>query len=193
VGVNPKYKSEYICWINIKARCFNKNVKSYKDYGGRGITICEEWRSSFHKFYADMGKRPTGCSVERIDNDGPYSKDNCKWATRYEQARNRRNNKWITYKGVTLCKSDWANKLDLDITVINWRIRKGWPLKRVLTKIDKKPFVKMDLIKDGKRIPYRTMADVARILDITLAMAHRVKLKKKSDYKGFKIKYETIL
>lgn len=80
----------YNAWAAARSRCTNKNNPRYQDYGGRGIFMCEEWMSSFQIFFSDMGEAPIGLSLERKDNDGPYCKSNCTWATRSEQMKNRR-------------------------------------------------------------------------------------------------------
>lgn len=91
---------EWRCWREMLARCYNANNDRYADYGGRGIVVCGSWRSSFPAFLADMETRPEGMTVDRLDSDGPYCKDNCRWATRSEQQRNRRDSASWSIRGV---------------------------------------------------------------------------------------------
>lgn len=96
---NQTHHPLYPCFRNMKARCFNPNHPKYRLYGARGITVCDKWRNDFPAFLTDMGERPEGYSLERIDNDGNYEPSNCCWATAKEQTANRRPYKQITNKG----------------------------------------------------------------------------------------------
>lgn len=125
---------EYYIWRSMKARCNNPKQIHYRSYGGRGIKVCDAWEKSFDTFISDMGKRPTTKhQLDRIDNDGNYSKDNCKWSTPTEQQRNKRNNRIIEFNGETLTESEWCQRLGISRGSVSNRIRKGWPLHRAVT------------------------------------------------------------
>ncbi len=126
---SPEYKT----WQGMKQRCYNKSFQQYADYGGRGITVCERWMS-FENFLEDMSKRPEGMSLDRIDNEKGYSKENCRWTTEYEQKRNTRRNHCITFNGETKCLQDWAESIGIKAnTLINRLNRSKWPLEKALT------------------------------------------------------------
>ena len=97
----------YIIWDNIKQRCNNSNDRGYKNYGGRGIKMCEAWQN-FENFLKDMGSKPEGMSIDRIDNNGDYCPENCKWSTTKEQIRNRRNTLLITINNITKALGEWC-------------------------------------------------------------------------------------
>lgn len=100
---------EYTIWSGMKARCLNKNAISYHRYGGRGISICARWESSFDNFLLDMGSRPSRHhSIDRVDNDGDYTPENCRWASHAEQANNKRNNVQVVIGGITKTIAQWA-------------------------------------------------------------------------------------
>jgi hypothetical protein len=103
----------YNVWNQLVQRCTNENNTAYKDYGGRGITVCPEWMT-FENFYMDMGNPPPGKTLDRKDNDGPYSKDNCRWVSRTVQANNRRGLRLITFRGKTQSLRWWCKRLDLN-------------------------------------------------------------------------------
>lgn len=118
--------SEYRIWKGIKSRCYNRNRKQYPRYGGRGITICDRWCNSFETFLADMGKRPSiNHSIERRDNNGNYTPDNCYWATWTEQARNKRNNVLHTKDGITKSLTEWAEYLGMPSKTLFSRYYRG--------------------------------------------------------------------
>ena len=120
-------------WMSMHNRCRNKNNPAYKNYGGRGITVCKRW-SEFENFYEDMGKRPEGKTLERRDNDMGYCPDNCKWATRTEQNRNTRVNVRLTLDGVTRCIAEWSEVIGIKASTIEARVRDyGWSDEKALT------------------------------------------------------------
>ena len=122
-----RYKSRiYKAWTAMKQRCNNPKSTNYPNYGGRGIKICEQW-SKFENFLADMGERPEGMSIERIDNSLGYFPENCCWATRKEQNRNSRHNHLVTYQGETKCLVEWAEDLEIKYDVLRYRLAKYPP------------------------------------------------------------------
>ena len=126
-------KGSYSVWCNMRARCNNESDDSYHRYGGRGIYICERWRE-FENFLADMGERPKGMQLERVDNDGPYAPENCVWATAAQQSRNRRSNINVTIEGETLCLLDWCGRLGMDYFAVRKRIKDlGWTPEKALS------------------------------------------------------------
>lgn len=130
------YSSHPICntYWSMKARCYNKNHDAYKRYGGRGITVCEEWLHSsdaFVKWALENGWKE-GLTLDRIDVNGNYEPKNCRWITRSEQALNKRNTIFITYKNQKLTISQWSVKTGLSYTVINTRRHKGWSPEKIL-------------------------------------------------------------
>ena len=125
---------EYEAWSGMIRRCYSLNREDYPRYGGRGITVCERWRESFENFYADMGPKPTPHhSIDRIDNDGTYAPDNCRWATVARQNRNRRDTRLISFNGETLCITDWAARLGIARKTIVMRLDRGWSVEEALT------------------------------------------------------------
>jgi len=117
----------------MKARCESKSCRNYPIYGGRGIKICKRWQT-FENFLSDMGERPSGMSIDRIDNDLGYNKDNCRWASMITQARNRRGIKRITFNGTTKCIGEWAETLGLKHVTLRARLKRGWGLEAAFKK-----------------------------------------------------------
>lgn len=127
-------RPEYRIWRAMLERCENKNNKSYKDYGDRGVTVCERWRESFASFLEDIGSRPDGHTIERIDVNVGYCKENCRWATRFDQARNKTNSRLLAHGGITKCLSDWAMEKTSPVTRIKDRIDKlGWTVDEAIS------------------------------------------------------------
>jgi hypothetical protein len=125
----------YVIWCGIKTRCFNENEPAYKNYGARGITMCDRWKDSFENFLEDMGERPSKKhSIDRIDNEKGYEPGNCKWATRAEQARNNRRNVWIEYNGKKMVLTDWAKEYNIPMKTLRYRLQTAkWTIEKALT------------------------------------------------------------
>jgi hypothetical protein len=116
----------------MRQRCENPNRKDFRNYGARGITVCERWRE-FANFLADMGQRPEGMTLERKNSNAGYGPDNCVWATPRQQARNKRGNVIVTHAGVSATVAEWAERTGLERKTLEYRIRAGWPAERALT------------------------------------------------------------
>lgn len=124
----PTYES----WSAMKFRCTNPNHVAFPQYGGRGIKICPQW-NKFENFLADMGERPNGKTLDRIDANGDYTPENCRWATRKEQSRNIRTNHVLTFLGQTLTLAEWSERTGFNYTTLKERLRRGWTTERTLT------------------------------------------------------------
>lgn len=125
---------EHTIWLGIRARCLNPAHEAFPSYGGRGITVCATWRESFEAFFRDMGPCPDGLSIDRIDNNGQYSPENCRWATKKDQANNRRSNRIISFNGRSLTLTEWADVTGLPYDTLKQRFTKlGWSPDRALT------------------------------------------------------------
>lgn len=125
-----KETPEYRAWKHMKSRCYNPNVEKYSDYGGRGILVCDRWLQSFSNFYEDMGPRPSPYhSIDRMDNNSNYESSNCRWATKSEQAYNRRQGKRprkLAYRGVSIV--DLAKSSGLNVSTLRHRLKNGHPV-----------------------------------------------------------------
>ena len=128
-----KYTSPtWSSWRAMVERCTTPSGGGFERYGGRGINVCMRWRNSFSAFFEDMGERPTGKTIDRINNEGNYEPSNCRWASKRVQARNKRSNFILTYLGKTQCLAAWAEETGIDRTTIRWRIKKKWPIEKTL-------------------------------------------------------------
>ena len=123
----------YQTWSDMKRRCSDAKHKSYSIYGGKGIKVCDRWEV-FSNFLEDMGDRPEGKTLDRIDSKGDYCADNCKWSTPKEQARNMRSNHYIEYDGKRMIITDWAEYLGIKEGTIRARLSRGWSDERALSK-----------------------------------------------------------
>lgn len=152
-GYSPKggRSPEYTCWIDIKERCLNSKHKYFEYYGGRGITICDQWRDDFMSFLSDVGERPSDKhTIDRWpDNDGNYEPGNVRWATRKEQVANRRSTRFVIVDGQKIPLSDAIRMLGLNRRLVCARIERGWTAEEAISKPAK--WNRPDLTKKAQR------------------------------------------
>lgn len=126
----------YSIWAGILKRCTNANSRSYLHYGGRGISVCEEWQHDFQAFHTHVSQLPhcgeAGYSIDRIDNDGNYEPGNVRWSTASQQTRNQRRNRLYTYNGKSQCLAEWAEEYAIDYGRLKGRIKLGWTMEDAL-------------------------------------------------------------
>ena len=134
--------AEYAVWKMMRQRCENPNLPAFSDYGGRGITVCDRWkgRDGFANFVADMGRRPSPKhTIDRIDVDGPYAPWNCRWATRLQQAANKRNNVFVLYDGERMVLSEAARRAGLKPATVWQRRKSGSPDSELFVHLKRRP------------------------------------------------------
>ena len=128
----PTYKS----WMSAKERCYNPKNHNYPSYGRRGIKMCDKWKDSFVEFLKDMGERPQGMTLDRIDVNGDYEPNNCRWATHLEQSNNRRNNHKVTIGGKTITASEFARTYNINISYTFWGLKNGWTPEEIIIRFN---------------------------------------------------------
>lgn len=122
-------------WYMMIARCHDTEHKSYHQYGGLGVTVCDRWRESFEAFIEDMGRRPVGKTLDRIGASGNYEPGNCKWSTAEEQASNKRNSVKIEHGGEKLTIAQWARRLNAPYNKIHYRVSRGWSIEKIMSSL----------------------------------------------------------
>ena len=130
-GMTKTHSAEYRSWKDMRSRCNNSGDSDYADYGGRGITITPRW-DDFETFAADMGRRPRGCTLDRIDVNGGYSPGNCRWADATVQANNKRSNRVIEHDGRAQTLQQWCREFGVEISKVRYRLSRGLPLPDAL-------------------------------------------------------------
>lgn len=132
LGRDPVRRRTYTTWRSMLLRCENQDNHNYPYYGGKGIKVCKRWHD-FENFVTDMGWRPVGMTLDREKSYGNYTKSNCRWATKTQQANNTSYNRKLTHKGVTLNLAQWAKRVSLPSSTIASRLRRNWSVSKTLT------------------------------------------------------------
>lgn len=170
-----KKSSEYNTWISIKQRCYNPNDISYKYYGARGIKMSDEWFNSSKTFLNDMGSKPTPKhSIDRIDCNGDYCKENCRWATREEQNNNRRNTIYITFDSETKLAVEWSKIFGIKYHVFMNRLKDGFTMDEIKKKpVDKRRRCKLLVFINGVGKTLREWSEISGIKYDTLSTRYQ--------------------
>lgn len=127
-SLNNTHSPTYKTWVGMWARCTNPNTTDFEIYGGRGIVVCDEWKT-FERFLNDMGVKPIGTSIDRIDVNGGYNPLNCRWATAQQQQSNKRSNRIVVYQGIKDTLTAHCRRLSLSRGMVNYRLNTGWPIE----------------------------------------------------------------
>lgn len=129
---NPSHHRLYNIWYDMRRRCYQRQNKRWNRYGGRGIGVCEEWRDNFQAFFdwSMSNGYADDLTVDRIDSNGDYAPENCRWADKFQQANNRSNNHFLTYKGKTMTMMEWSQELQINYSTLRRRIRAGWSVDK---------------------------------------------------------------
>ena len=135
-GEYDRYSRLYSIWRHMKERCHNENHIAFPRYGGRGISVCDQWKNDFFQFkeWSLKNGYREDLTIDRIDNDGNYCPENCRWATRTEQQNNRAVNHFLTFKGETHTIAEWSRIIGMSRITIRSRIREGWTIEEALTR-----------------------------------------------------------
>ena len=136
-GLTRTHPRSYRTWKDMRARCNNPSNADYRNYGARGIAVCERW-GDFANFVSDMGERPSGCTIDRINVSKGYEPGNCRWATSIEQARNKRNNRMIVLDGVEKTLQEWCNQFGIDHSKVRYRLSAGYSPEEAFSLGDKR-------------------------------------------------------
>lgn len=168
---NPIGYSCYTRWQAMKRRCYSEADKRYKDYGGRGIRVCDRWLHSYENFLSDMGLPPAiGYQIDRKDNDGDYEPGNCHWVSQSENSRNKRNSRFITAFGKTATLSEWAEETGIKRETIARRLNSGLCAESALdTKLKKPGATRRVRCPSGE---YDTITDMAKAVEMSISGAH---------------------
>lgn len=164
-AVNGKVDRLYSIWRHMIERCYNEKSKSYEDYGGRGITVCDEWKNDIESFrkWALKNGYADNLTIDRKDNDKGYSPGNCRWADVSMQANNRRSNVLIEYKGETKTLMQWCREIGISFSIVQKRLNYGWSVDRAFSEkihAAKSGTKGVQIRKDGKSIRYRAIINV---------------------------------